>query len=51
MLNISTDKTGASPGSWINPAENQIQKEEPKDDKDAKVYDLDYPNKVKIVNE
>lgn len=25
MLNISTDKTGASAGSWINPAENVIK--------------------------
>ena len=25
MYNISTDKTGVSPGSWINPAENVIQ--------------------------
>ena len=26
MYNISTDKTGASAGSWINPAENVVQK-------------------------
>ena len=51
MLNISTDKTGASPGSWINPSENQLQKEEPKDSADTKVYDLNYPNKVKIVDD
>ena len=51
MLNISTDKTGASPGGWINPAENQVQKEEPKDSADTKVYDLNYPNKVKIVDD
>ena len=51
MLNISTDKTGASPGSWINPGENQLQKEEPKDSVDTKVYDLNYPNKVKIVDD
>lgn len=26
MYNISTDKTGASAGSWINPAENVVPK-------------------------
>lgn len=28
MLNISTDKTGASAGSWINPAENVVKEPE-----------------------
>lgn len=28
MLNISIDKTGASAGSWINPAENVVQVQE-----------------------
>jgi flagellum-specific peptidoglycan hydrolase FlgJ len=51
MLNISTDRTGVSPGSWINPSENRLQKEEPKDGADTKVYDLNYPNKVKIVDD
>lgn len=27
MYNISTDKTGASAGSWINPAENVVQQQ------------------------
>ena len=29
MLNITMDKTGNTPGSWINPADNVIPKQEP----------------------
>lgn len=47
MYNISTDKTGASAGSWINPVENVV--ETPKEDTTVPVYDLNYPEKHKIV--
>ena len=57
MLNISTDKTGKSAGSWINPSENVKQEvkppvvttpepaETPKVETVKKVYELNFPNK------
>ena len=49
MLNISKDSSGASAGSWINPAENIASVKEELNDKKA-VYDLDYPNKHLIID-
>ena len=57
MFNISTDKTGKSAGSWINPSENVKQEvkppvvttpeptETPKVETAKKVYELNFPNK------
>jgi 3-methyladenine DNA glycosylase Mpg len=60
MFNISTDKTGKSAGSWINPSENVKQEvkppvvttpepdETPKVETTKKVYELNFPNKHNI---
>ena len=59
MFNISTDKTGKSAGSWINPSENVIKEpvvqEKPKVEESPKVettpkkvYELDFPVKHTI---
>lgn len=63
MFNISTDKTGKSAGSWINPSENVISQvvEQPKveetpkaeetpkvEETSKKVYELDFPTKHNI---
>ena len=57
MFNISSDKTGKSAGSWINPSENVKQEvkppvvttpeptETPKVETVKKVYELNFPNK------
>ena len=50
MYNISTDKTGGSPGSWINPKENVKPETEESTDNVA-VYDLAYPKKTKIIDQ
>lgn len=69
MFNITTDKTGASAGGWINPSENVKKEEtpvtptpeptptpvpdpvpEPTPVEPTKVYDLDYPEKTKIID-
>lgn len=60
MFNISTDKTGKSAGSWVNPSENVKQEvkppvvitpepaETPKVETVKKVYELNFPNKHNI---
>ena len=66
MFNISTDKTGKSAGSWINPSENVVKESTPAPQPEEKkeettttttttttkknVYDLDFPSKNKIVD-
>lgn len=63
MFNISTDKTGKSAGSWINPTENVVKEstsvtptpqpeEEKKQETTIKkeVYDLDYLEKHRIID-